>query len=254
VTKQSDNDWPHSTPPCKADPPANAVGIVIPVRDGLKFLKLNLYSVLYFTSHPYVLTVVDNLSGLKTKQFLRSFEQNHAVDVLRYDEPFNFAAEANLGLRNVFSRGAQFGLVLNADAVVEPDWLGHLVDTMLRNKEAAAVGPISQVGNPEQMGARTDELYDVRRLSGFCMMIRKSAFEQSGGFDESFLGGGFEDWDLSQRLLGLGWKLLVDRRVFVSHFHKGFRRLPEHNEMMLANRDKFFAKHPEEAKWVVPNA
>jgi GT2 family glycosyltransferase len=226
----------------------------MPVRDGIKFMKLSIYSVLYFTAHPYMLTVVDNLSGLKTKQFLRSFEQNHDVEVLRYDEPFNFAAQANLGLRSVFSRGAAYGLVLNADTVVEPDWLGRLVETMMRYKEAAAVGPIAQVGNSEQMGERKDELLDVRRLSGFCMMVRKSAFEQSGGFDESFLGGGFEDWDLSHRLLGLGWKLFVDRRVFVSHFHKGFRRLPEHDEMMRANEKRFFEKHPEEAEWVVRRA
>ncbi len=251
MTKQSDSDWPHSTPPCKADPPANAVGIVIPVRDGLKFLKLNLYSVLYFTSHPHLLTVVDNMSGLKTKQFLRSFEQNHAVDVLRYDEPFNFAAEVNLGLRNVFARGAQFGLVLNADTVVEPDWLGLLVESLLKVKEAAAVGPVSQIGNPEQKSFRGERLLSVSRLSGFCMLIRRSAFEQSGGFDESFVGGGFEDWDLSRRLTQMGWKLLVDERVFVQHFHRGFRRGPEHLATMNANKVRFFQKHPDAAKEVL---
>lgn len=256
MTELSDSDWPHSTPPCRTDPPANAVGVVIPVRDGIKFLKLSLYSVLYFTAHPYMLTVVDNLSGLKTKKFLRSFEQNHFVDVLRYDEPFNFAAEANLGLRSVFAKGAQFGLVLNADAVVEPDWLGLMVERMLQVKEAAAIGPVSQTGNPEQRAAamRSDRLLQVGRLSGFCMMIRKAAFEQCGGFDESFTGGGFEDWDISRRLTGLGWKLLVDERVFVSHYHKGFRRLPEHDVSMRTNERRFFEKHPDALSEVVRRA
>jgi GT2 family glycosyltransferase len=199
-----------------------------------------------------MLTIVDNMSGLKTKKFIRSFEQNHPTDVLRYDEPFNFAAQANLGLRNVFSRGAQFGLVLNADTIVEPDWLGLLVERMLQVKEAGAIGPVSQVGNPEQtlQGKRGERLMQVRRLSGFCMMVRKAAFEQSGGFDESFAGGGFEDWDLSQRLLDLGWKLLVDERVLVWHFHKAFRRSPEHDVAMRTNERRFFEKHPKVAEEV----
>jgi GT2 family glycosyltransferase len=241
------NDWPHSTAPCRKDPPANAVGIVIPFRDGLKFLKMNLYSVLYFTAHPYMLALVDNMSGLKTKQFLRSFEQNHAADVLRYDEAFNFSAQVNLGLRNVFSRGARFGLILNADAVVEPDWLNLLVDSMLRDPELGAVGPVANVGMPEHTHPKDDLCQEVSRLSGFCMLIRREAFEQVGGFDEGFLGGGFEDWDFSHRLRSAGWRLQVDRRVHVHHYYKGFRRQPEHDEMMRANEARFFEKYPEVA-------
>ncbi len=240
----SDNVWPHSTPPCRKDPPANTVGVVIPLRDGLKFVKLNLYSVLYFTAHPYMLTLVDNQSGLKTKKFLRSFSQNHAVDVLRYDHEFNFAAEVNLGLRHAFAKGARFGLILNADAVVEPDWLNVLVELLLASKEVGAVGPVSNVGMPEHTHPREGAAEEVARLSGFCMLIRKEAFESVGGFDESFLGGGFEDWDFSLRLREAGWRLQVDRRVHVHHFHRGFRRSDADLASMQANEVRFFQKHP----------
>lgn len=240
----SDNDWPHSTPPFKKDPPANTVGVVIPVKDGLKFLKLNLYSVLYFTSHPFMLTVIDNQSGLKAKKFLRSFTQNHPIEVLRYDEPFNFAAEVNLGLRHVFSKGAKFGLILNADAIVEPDWLTLLVENFHRDPQLAAVGPVSNVGMGEHKHYRQDAVQEVARLSGFCMLIRKEAFEAIGGFDEAFVGGGFEDWDFSQRLRDAGWRLQVDRRVHVHHFWKCMRRAPEYDVWMVENEKRFFKKHP----------
>lgn len=244
----SDNVWPHSTPPFRKDPPANSVGLVIPVRDGLKFLKLSLYSVLYFTSHPYLLTIVDNMSGLSTKKYLRSFAQNHPTDVLRYDENFNFSAEVNLGLHNVFAKGARYGLILNADTVVEPDWLNLLVETVQKNPEVGAVGPVSNVGMPEHMHRREDKIEEVGRLSGFCMLIKKEAFESVGGFDENFTGGGFEDWDFSKRLTAGGWRLAVDHRVHVHHFWKCFRRTKKDNESMRENQKHFYLKHPEEQK------
>ncbi|MBI4396329.1 MAG: glycosyltransferase family 2 protein [Elusimicrobia bacterium] len=248
----SDSGWPHSTSPFKGDPPLNTVGVVIPVRDGLKFLKLCVYSVLYFTFPPYTLTVVDNQSGLRTKKYLRSLAQNHPVGLLRHDEEFSFAAQVNLGLRHAFSSpGVRFGLILNADTVVEPDWLTLLLETMQREKELGLVGPVSNVGNPEQSRPRADKTFESPRLSGFCMLIRRETFEGLGGFDEGFKGGGFEDWDFCVRARAAGWRIRVDQRVHVHHFHRAFRRHTESNAQMNTNERRFFELHPEIAGEVV---
>jgi len=244
VIELSDNGWPHSTSPFRADPPLNSVGIVIPMRDGMKFFKLCLYSVLNFTFPPYTLTVVDNLSGLRTKKQLRSLSQNHPFEVVRYDEPFNFAAQVNLGLRHAFRfPNIRYGLILNADTVVEPDWLTRLLEA-IQSDNYGAVGPISNVAIPEQeVGRKESMVKKVERLSGFCMLIRREAFENTDGFDEQFSGGGYEDQDFSIRLSKLGWLLGVDRRVHVHHFHRGFRVDKKHTEEMQENRVRFFEKH-----------
>lgn len=248
----SQNGWPHSTSPFKDNPPANSVGIVVPVRDGLKFFKLCFYSVTYFTDHPYMLTVVDNLSGLKTKKYLLSLVQNHAVNVLRFDEPFNFAAQVNQGLRHVFTfPGVKFGLILNADTVVEPEWLSKLVGTIARVPELGIVGPVSNFALREQQRLRGSTPEMARRISGFCMLMRREVFEGIGGFDEQFQGGGFEDWDFCLRAQEAGWNCLIDPRVYVHHFGKAFRRSQEDDLRMRTNKELFFKKHPEIEKLVV---
>ncbi len=182
--RSSPSGWPASTSPSKGSPPEGAVGIVIPVRDGLKFLKLALYSTLYFTDHPYSLTVVDNQSGLQTRKYLKSVAQNHAINVLRYDVDFNFAAECNLGLKYAFSfPEVRYGLVLNADAVVEPGWLSKLVTTLNERPEYGLVGPVSNIAIHEQVRHRAQDLLETRRLSGFCLLMKREVFEATQGFD-----------------------------------------------------------------------
>ncbi len=233
--------------PSQTDLPPGSVGVVIPVRDGLPFFKLALHSVLSFSDHPYRLAVVDHLGGLATKRYLRSVAQNHAVDVLRYDEPFNFAAEANLGLRHVFQDPAvRFGLVLNADAVVEPRWLSRLTATLQLEVGAGIVGPATNVAIPEQERRRSPDLIETTRVSGFCLMMSRGVFERTGGFDEGFTGGGFEDWDLCVRARSAGFRVLVDASVYVHHFWAAFRnREPGSREQMRRNEERFFAKHPQ---------
>jgi len=213
------------------------------MRDGMKFFKLCVYSVLNFTFPPYTITVVDNLSGLRTRRQLRSLSQNHPFEVLRYDEPFNFSAQANLGLRHAFRfPNVKYGLLLNADTVVEPDWLQHLLET-IQSDNFGAVGPLSNVAIPDQEGKKQLAVKRVGRLSGFCMLIRREAFESVGGFDESFVGGGYEDQDFTRRLAEARWLLGVDHRVHVHHFHRAFRVGKEHTESMELNRVRYVEKH-----------
>ena len=238
------NDWPHSINPSKKNHANHTVGIVIPVRDGLKFLKLAIYSVLYFTDFPYSLIIVDNESGLTTKKYLRSLTQNHDISVLRFDEAYNFSAECNLGLKYAFSQpNIEYGLVLNADTIVEPNWLSKMVMAMNSSSKIGVVGPVSNIATQEQSRGRGNQLIKSKMVSGFCMMLRKQVFQDLGGFDENFKGGGWEDTDFCQRAQEKGWDSYINTEVFVHHFWKAFRRLKEHDEMMLKNRAYFYKKH-----------
>src|SRR5439155_522281 len=57
---------------------------------------------------------------------------------------------------------------------------------------------------------------EVDWVSGAAMLIRRSAFEQVGGFDEAFWLYG-EELDLGTRLRDAGWKVLATPALEVLH-------------------------------------
>jgi GT2 family glycosyltransferase len=254
----SSNEWPPSLKPYRdyvttsegnkkiAEKPADgSVGIVIPVKNGLKFFKLCFHSVLSFTDHPYLITVVDNQSDLDTRKYFWSMHKNHQVYLLRYDDEFNFAAEVNLGLRHVFSfPEVKYGLILNADTVVTPGWLSNMVNAINSFNPVGAVGPLTNQAIPEQMDlSLIGKIEPSQRLSGMCMLIRREAFEDVGGFDEEYVGGTFEDWDICERMHRKGWHIIIDGNTYIFHFYKKFRR-DDHNEAVKRNEELFFKKNP----------
>lgn len=224
------------------------MGIVIPVRDRIKFFKLCLHSVLGFTDVPYTIVVVDNQCGFKMRNYLQSCEKNHGIKVVRYDSDFNFAAEVNLGLLKAFENpNVEYGLVLNSDAVVSPFWLSNMMEVMKfpENANVGMVGPVSNAAIKEQSLMKGDMVVESSRLSGFCLLLRRKMFQDLSGFDESFVGGGYEDWDICVRAQKAGWKMAIDTRTHVHHFHRISRQGEEHDVTMNQNRLRFFDKWPE---------
>ncbi|CAN5127441.1 glycosyltransferase family 2 protein [soil metagenome] len=53
-------------------------------------------------------------------------------------------------------------------------------------------------------------------LSGACMLVRRAAFDQAGGFDDRFFMY-FEDVDLGERIGNAGWKVLYVPTASVGH-------------------------------------
>ena len=111
---------------------------------------------------------------------------------------------------------SEFVLLLNDDTEFErlPDRLALML-RHFRDPKVAAVGPATGIA----MGAQAIPGPDIERvkvLIGFCMLLRKSALDEIGGLDESFPNGG-DDFDVCIRLADAGYKLVLDRRVFVYH-------------------------------------
>lgn len=122
-----------------------------------------------------------------------------------------------LGLKHT---DAEFVMFHNDDTVVtyaQKRWLPMLLQHF-RDPSVAAVGPSSNmVMGFQNMLARTPAaVFTTQFLIGFCMLLRRSALDEVGGVDESLPGG--DDLDLSIRLRDKGYKLLVDKNVFVFHY------------------------------------
>ena len=151
-----------------------------------------------------------------------------------------FGAGANRGVSATMS---EFVFVGNPDLIVEPQCLKTLRAALADDNRLAIVGPqvcdldgamypsarsfpnlldaaghgflgLIWKGNPwSKRYLRPDR---IDWISGTAMLIRRSAFESVGGFDESYFMY-VEDVDLSWRLNEQGWKVALSRDAIVRH-------------------------------------
>ena len=60
--------------------------------------------------------------------------------------------------------------------------------------------------------------FTVPKLSGFCLLMKRTVYEKIGGLDERFGLGFFDDDDLAERARRAGFELAVAHDLFVHHF------------------------------------
>ncbi len=228
----------------KEKPPQGTVGIVIPMRDNLKYFKLAFHSVLSFTDVPFVLTVVDNMSTFTTRQYLSNLQKRHKIHVLHYQEDFNYGSEVNLAMHHMFKNNAiDYGLCLNSDTVVEESWLSRLLSSFTIFPKCGIVGPVSNIAIPAQQVKKASALYNPEYVSGFCMIFRRKVFDQLNGFDERYVGGCYEDQDFCVRARARGWQIIINTSVYIHHFWRATRNLDVNaNENVELNRKRFVEK------------
>jgi len=179
--------------------------------------------------------VVDNASGDGSQALVR--DQFPRVILVESTENLGFGRANNLG----FSRSsAPFAMFLNSDAVLLEDTAAALVEFLDGHPEAGLAGPavILTDGSiqPKTKGmlptARTmfnqtlllsvlfprsrffsglyvesawGNAYRIGWVCGVCMVVRRAAYEQAGGFDPAIFMYA-EDVDLCRRLAVRGWE------------------------------------------------
>lgn len=147
----------------------------------------------------------------------------------------------------------EFLVVVNPDVVFEPGAIDAMIECARRHPDAGAVGPLIHdpsgevypsarelpdlvhgAGHAVLAGIWPDNPFtrayragrDMSReraagwLSGSCLLLRRTAFEQIGGFDERYFMY-LEDVDLGDRLARAGWTsvLCVDAGVIHDQGH-----------------------------------
>lgn len=219
------------------------VSIIVPTHNQPQVLQRCIDSIFSNTAYPsFEVIVVDHdndddtacafLSGLAAIDPSR-------IKVTRIEAPFNYAQLNNAGAR--VARG-ELLLFLNDDiAALHPEWLDALVDETC-DPDVAVVGArlvfpdgrlqhagialgMSGVADFPFQGHALDApgpggclsyVRQVSAVSGACMLVRRSDFEQVSGMDEA-LAVGFADVDLCLRLASLGRKTLWTPRATLMH-------------------------------------
>jgi hypothetical protein len=228
-------DWPQTTRPVLSNPPVGSVGIVLSIRENLKFFKLAFHSLMDFTDYRYMLTIVDNMNPFSVRQYLESLRRNHPINVLQYQLEHSQGAEWNLGLRFMFAfLNVQYGVVVTPDVVMEPNWLSRLIKGLNDGAGNDIAFPLSNA-----LPSAVPE---------FCMAFKRATYEHLGGFDESFHESGPTASDFIQRAKKADLRAFYSTEAYVHHFERNGWR-PD-DESIAADREilkKRDALNPKEA-------
>ncbi|MBM4330470.1 MAG: glycosyltransferase [Deltaproteobacteria bacterium] len=158
--------------------------------------------------------IADNHSVDQTIEKIQALvpDARQSIQILMNQSNLGFGRAVNFGANH--SRN-ELLLLLNPDAMVSPNTLSVLVDTMEHFGEKCAAVEARQIPF-EHPKLYNPVSLDAVWFSGCCVLLRKAAFQEVGGFDENiFLYA--EDVDLSLRLKNAGYAIKYCPKAVVSH-------------------------------------
>jgi len=215
------------------EPPT--VTIIVPTTCRLEFLRPCLNGILNRTSYPKLeVLVVVNGMGVNTPEQWEYLEEiaalPHVCTLFNDDRPYNFSKTNNWAAEQAL--GELFCFLNDDTEVIATDWLSTMTGHVLRDRVGAVgamllypKGRIQHAGVVLGAGGVAAHTYrsmpgrilgyhdravidqDVSCVTAACMLVRREAFSNVGGFDEA-LALAFNDVDLCLRLHEAGWRIV----------------------------------------------
>lgn len=236
------------------------VSIIIPTRNNKQLLKNCIDSLVRKTTYPqYEIVLVDNGSDdPETLSYQDRLKNKRHVLVIHDDRPFNFSA-----INNHAADKAQGSLIcfLNDDTeVISDNWLGEMVSIALQEKVAVVGAKLWYPDGTLQHGGvvlgiggiashahkgisminrgyfnRAILLQEFSAVTGACMMVDKSLFEQLNGFDETDLGVAYNDVDFCLRARAAGYRVVWTPYAELMHHESATRG----DDQLVENKPRF---------------
>lgn len=223
------------------------ISIIIPNKDEKETLEACLKSIEEKTEYDnYEILIVENNSVTKEIfQYYKNLAENPRIRLLRWKKEFNYSAINNYAVEH--ARG-EYLLFLNNDVtVITKGWLKEMLGTCQRS-EVGAIGvkliypdnTIQHAGCVVGMGGiagsmfvdmpanRTGYLHkasimqDLSAVTAACMMMKKKAFVEAGGFTEE-LAVAFNDIDLCLKVKKAGYLVVYNPYVQLYHMESKSR-------------------------------
>lgn len=196
---------------------SHALDIIIPTYNNFEYLRPCLESILRNKTSEGLFHVYVVNNGHKNSC---DWINHNDITVLNTDSNLGWEGALEYALAKT---SAPYVMFLNDDTLIPPTslmWINQLLQHFIDDK-VGAVGPSSNVVmGLQNIFSQTDpNVFTVKYLIGFCFVARREALIEVGGIDPSLPGG--DDLDMSIRLRDAGYKLIVDKNVFV--YHHGFK-------------------------------
>jgi glycosyltransferase involved in cell wall biosynthesis len=211
--------------------PSPLVSLIIPTRNRHDLLGPCVEGLLHRTTYQQTeIIIVDHESDdRKTLALLKRLSADERVRVLPYKGPFNYSDMNNQAV--IESRGEIIGLINNDVDIIEPEWLTEMTSLAVR-PENGAIGakllyPNGRVqhggvilglggvaGHAHLNASRNDSGYfgrlvltsNVSAVTGACLVVRKSVFEEVGGLNAVDLPVAYNDVDLCLKIRAKGYR------------------------------------------------
>ncbi len=231
------------------------VSLLIPTRDGCEILKRCVDSILEKTSYKnYEILILNNQSRRpETLNYLNTVARDKRISVHNWDYPFNYSAINNFGASKAV--GAILGLLNNDVEVISPGWLDEMVSHACRedigcvgaklyypNDTVQHAGVVLGIGgvaghahkyfdrNEPGYFSRLMVVQNISAVTGACLVVRKSLFEQVGGLDEEHLSVAFNDVDLCLKIREAGFRNLWTPFAELYHYESLTRGANDSNK------------------------
>jgi glycosyltransferase involved in cell wall biosynthesis len=207
--------------------PQPVVSVVVPTHDRADYLEVTLSSLLDQNfEEPYEVIVVDDGSRDSTAEVIR----RHGLQAIVHDPPRGPNAARNAGVR---AAAADLIVLVDDDIRAPREWLRELVEGARRHPEAEAFGgpirarlegPAPRSCGREKPPITTLDLgpedAEAELVWSANMLLRRSAFERAGDFDERLpTGGDEEEW--LRRLAARGGRVMYIAAAPVDHRRTG---------------------------------
>jgi GT2 family glycosyltransferase len=217
--------------------PYARISIIIPTRDAPEVLGRCLKSIFEKTSYPnFEVLLMDNET---TDQSALALMKEYPVRQIPFPNPFNFSRANNLG--SAAATGELLLFLNNDTEIIAEDWLQHLAYYTQQADVGAAGAVLAYEDRTVQhagvaLGMRGTADHTMRRfplgadgyagslscarevsvVTGACLMIRKSVYEEIGGFNEHYFTA-YQDVDVCLRLRRRGLRIICTPRALLHH-------------------------------------
>jgi len=260
------------------------VSVIIVTWNATSFITTCLESLVYdLKVFTYDIILVDNASTDGTADVVH--ERFPMIRLIRNTQNVGFARACNQALMEC---GAEYILFLNPDTKTLSGAITTMIEFMRQHPEAGAIGPtlLNSDGSLQMIGKVAPSLknlfletfflerffprstaFEAHKMSyrdqtdslevdwtmGACLMMRKSALDKVGAYDENFFLF-FEETDLCLRLKQAGYKIFVVPKARVIHFggggpaHYTAHKILEYHKSLFYFAKKHFTKW--QNKWL----
>jgi GT2 family glycosyltransferase len=250
------SQWSRVIRPVPTPPPL--VSLIVPTRDRADLLGRCINGLLDRTDYPEIeVLIVDHESQLpETFELFEKLKSDRRVRVLTYTGSFNYSAINNMAVGK--ASGSIIGLINNDIDVINPDWLSEMVSLAVMNDVGAVGAKLIYPDDRVQHGGivlgvggvanhfnvslpRWDAGYfgrnfltsSVSAVTGACLIVRRSVFEEVGGLNEIDLAVAFNDVDFCLRVRKKGYRNVWTPHAELYHHEsasRGAEDTPEKTE------------------------
>jgi GT2 family glycosyltransferase len=197
----------------------------------------------YVTPRVHVI-IVNNNSDRDTIEVLNkaSSTSPHEFTIIQNSQNLGFPRAANQGLK---AGNGDYACVLNNDTVVHKGWLTYMVKILNMESDIGLVNPDGTRGYRRFNSKGPFPYIEMGTLSGYCILGKRSLWNQVDGFDEAYSPFLWEDIDLCRKVHRLGYRCVLAPKAYVQHerssslkkIKSSYRR-----EIEEKNMDYYYAK------------